>query len=209
MGVLNPEIFAWARETAGLSLEEGAHAIGLGDAFGKKGSERLAELETGAGEPSRRVLSKMAKAYRRSLLVFYLSAPPKIGDRGQDFRKAHGSKAPEYDAELDALIRDIKGRQNIVRSTLEDMEADTLKFVGSVTPSVPVKGLAQQINESIGFSLSEFRQEKSVAQSFAYLRSKIEASGVFVLLVGDLGSHHTKISTEKFRGFAIADSLAP
>jgi hypothetical protein len=28
----------------------------------------------------------MAKVYRRSLLTFYLSAPPPKGDRGEDFR---------------------------------------------------------------------------------------------------------------------------
>jgi Zn-dependent peptidase ImmA (M78 family) len=32
---------------------------------------------------------------------------------------------------------------------------------------------------------------------------------VFVLLLGNLGSHHTNIDAEVFRGFAVADPLAP
>ncbi len=41
------------------------------------------------------------------------------------------------------------------------------------------------------------------------LRSKVEAVGIFVLLIGNLGSHHTAISVEAFRGFALADTVAP
>ena len=33
--------------------------------------------------------------------------------------------------------------------------------------------------------------------------------GLFVLLVGDLGSYHTEIGAEVFRGFAISDKVAP
>ena len=206
---MNPEILTWARETAGLSLEQGAHAIGLKDAYGKKGAERLAELEAGEDTPTYSVLSRMAKAYRRSLLVFYLSNPPRIGDRGQDFRRIRGSEEPPYNPELDALIRDIKSRQDIVRSALEDLESDLVPFVGSAPASLPVASLSREITRSIGFSLDEFRQAKSADSAFAYLRSKIEATGVFVLLVGDLGSYHTRISTDIFRGFAIADRRAP
>ena len=32
---------------------------------------------------------------------------------------------------------------------------------------------------------------------------------MFVLLIGNLGSHHTAIDLEAFRGFALADSIAP
>jgi Zn-dependent peptidase ImmA (M78 family) len=41
------------------------------------------------------------------------------------------------------------------------------------------------------------------------LRAQFEAAGVFVLLLGNLGSHHSNIPLETFRGFAIADPLAP
>ena len=37
----------------------------------------------------------------------------------------------------------------------------------------------------------------------------MEDLGVFVLLIGNLGSHHTNIDERVFRGFAIADEIAP
>ena len=207
MGAIRPEVMRWARETAGLSLVDAAHAVGLNDARGESGAERLAKLEEGRGEPARPLLAKMAKAYRRPLLVFYLNQPPKAGDRGQDFRTLPGEE--RYNPDLDALIRGIRARQGLVRSILEDEETDPLQFVGSVTMDVRATELAARIAGAFKFSLAAFRAEKDPNAAFAYLRSQIEAAGVFVLLLGNLGSHHTNIPLEIFRGFAVADPLAP
>jgi Zn-dependent peptidase ImmA (M78 family) len=207
MSAIQPEILTWARETAGLSLDGAAHAIDLKTARGETGAERLAKLEEGKVEPPRTLLEKMAKAYRRPLLVFYLSHPPKKGDRGQDFRTLPGKDRDNPD--LDALIRDIKARQGLVRSILEDEEAEPPDFVGAVTMELPVNELASRIAKKFEIDLPEYRGKKSAELAFSYLRAKIEEAGVFVLLLGNLGSHHTNIPVEIFRGFAIADPLAP
>ena len=204
---IRPEILIWARETARLSVQEAAHAIGLKTAYGQSGAERLAEMEAGRTEPPRSLLVKMSEVYRRPLLVFYLSAPPKIGDRGQDFRTLPGPE--RYNPELDALIRDIKGRQELVRSILEDSEPEPLGFVGSAKPDMPVPVLAKRITAELQFQLPEFRAAKTPDEAFGYLRGRIEGTGVFVLLLGNLGSHHTNIPVEIFRGFAISDRIAP
>ena len=207
MSAIQPEILTWARETAGLSLDEAARAIALKTARGETGGERLAKFEEGKAEPPRKLLEKMAKAYRRPLLVFYLSHPPKKGDRGQDFRTLPGKDRDNPD--LDALIRDIKARQGLVRSILEDEETQPPGFVGTATADVPANELAVRVAQKFKFSLEEYRREKTAELAFGYLRAKIEESGVFVLLLGNLGSHHTNIPVEIFRGFAIADPLAP
>jgi Zn-dependent peptidase ImmA (M78 family) len=206
MSAIRPEVLTWARETAGLSLEDAARAIGLKEARGESGPERLAKIED-KGDPPRPLLLKMAKAYRRPLIVFYLSHPPKAGDRGQDFRTLPGED--RYNPELDALIRDIKSRQGLVRSVLEDQEAEPVPFVGTTTMDLPAGVLARRIAENIKFSLNAFRAEKNGDEAFDYLREQIEAAGVFVLLLGNLGSYHTNIPLEIFRGFAVADRLAP
>lgn len=209
MPTLNPDILRWARSTAGLSLEEAAHAIELNDAHGVSGPERLAALEAGKEEPSRPLLLRMAKAYRRSLLVFYLEKEPKTGDRGKDFRRLPSGATLQYNPVLDALIRDIKGRQSLIKSLLEDAEAAPLTFIGSAKPETPVAELAARITKQLQFDLSTFREQKTIEEAFAYLRQKAEVSRIFVLLLGNLGSHHTNISVETFRGFALADKIAP
>lgn len=206
---LNPKIFTWARETAGLSLDEAAHALGFKDSRDRTASERLKAMESGAEEPSRSVLLKMAQAYHRSLLVFYLSEPPQMGDRGQDFRRAPGSNPPEYDPTLDALIRDIRGRQGIVKDLIEQTDGATVDYVGSVNMEAPPEELARRITDRLGFSLRQFRGYATVQEAFGYLRQKVEASGAYVLLLGNLGSHHTNVPSGVFRGYAIADPVAP
>jgi transcriptional regulator with XRE-family HTH domain len=171
MGAIQPEILTWARETAGLSLDDAARAVGLKKAYGETGAERLAKLEDGKVEPARPLLEKMAKAYRRPLLVFYLSAPPKKGDRGQDFRTLPGRD--QDNPELDALIRDIKGRQGLVRSILEDEEAEPIDFVGTATMDVPAKALAVRIAKRFDIDLKRYRAEKTVEAAFSYLRAKV------------------------------------
>ena len=207
MPAIQPDILTWARETAGLSLEDAARAIGLREARGRTAADRLANLENGTEEPPRALLVKMAHAYKRSLLVFYLAAPPKAGDRGKDFRTLPGPE--RFNPDLDALIRDIDARQDLVRSMLQDSETPAVNFVSRATIETPVHDLAKQIADNLGFSLQRFRAAAKVDGAFGYLRDTIERAGIFVLLLGNLGSHHTNIPVEIFRGFALADHLAP
>ncbi len=207
MSAIQPKIVTWARETAGLSLDDAARALGLSDARRRTGAQRLGAMELGEDEPTRPVLLKMARTYHRPLLVFYLAEPPRTGDRGQDFRTLPGHE--KFNPELDALVRDIKARQGLIRSMLEDDRAEPLEFVGSATMELPAPQLAARMAEHLNFSLAGYRATKIADEAFTYLRETIEASGVYVLLLGNLGSHHTNIPVEVFRGFALADDIAP
>lgn len=209
MPKINPQILTWARETAGLSLETAAEAIDLKAARGIAGADRLAALEAGKGEPTRPLLLRMAKKYRRSLLVFYLANPPATGDRGQDFRKLPGAAGPDFNPELDALIRDVQVRHGLIKSLLEDDQGERLAFVGSRSLTDSPEVVARSIREVTGFDLTVFRAAKDVDAAFTYLRARLESAGVFVLLIGNLGSYHTNIGSRTFRGFAIADPIAP
>ena len=210
MPSVNPNILIWARETAGLTLQGAVQKLDLNDARGASAVERLAALEAGDDPPSRAMLVKMAKVYRRPLLTFYMAAPPRKGDRGHDYRTLPADRPPEADAILDALVRDVRARQGIVRSILEDDEdLQPLEFVGSAARSRSVGSLVSSIRNVIKADLKEIRAQDSSERVFSLLRDAAEAAGVFVLLIGDLGSYHTAIDVEIFRGFAISDSLAP
>lgn len=206
---VNPEILTWARKTAGFAADEAARALGFSDTRDRSAAERLMALEAGEEEPSRSVLLRMSKVYRRGLLVFYLAEPPRTGDRGQDFRTLPDGALPLYNPLLDALIRDIRGRQTAVRALLEETDPQPVDFIGSASLNEPTDHLANRIIERLEFSLDQFRREATVELAFSYLRETIEAAGVYVLLLGNLGSHHTNIPVDVFRGFAIADSIAP
>lgn len=210
MPKVNPEILVWARETAGLNLEEASQKLRISTVGGISPGDRLAALEAGETEPTRAMLVNMAKQYRRPLLVFYMSAPPRQGDRGQDFRKLPQDYSRTAEALVDALIRDVKARQRVLRAALEDEEEAVKRpFVGSMKMADGVEAVARSIQETIHIDLNTFRSQPSPEDAFAHLRASVETAGVFVLLIGDLGSHHTEIGLEAFRGFALADDVAP
>ena len=54
-----------------------------------------------------------------------------------------------------------------------------------------------------------FREKKNFGDAFGYLRECLERQNIFVLLLGNLGSYHSNISSQAFRGYAISDSIAP
>jgi Zn-dependent peptidase ImmA (M78 family) len=210
MPSVNPNILKWARDTAGLSIEEAAAKLGIGDARGVTAADRLAAYEAGNLEPSRPLLVRMAKQYRRPLLTFYLSEHPKLGERGEDFRTLPPEYSTAQDALVDALIRDVRARQQIVRAALEDEdEAVRLPFVGSMTMRQGVGAVLKSIKETLDLDLERYRGTNRQSGGFGYLRERAEKAGIYVLLIGNLGSHHTNLDVETFRGFALADDVAP
>jgi Zn-dependent peptidase ImmA (M78 family) len=92
---------------------------------------------------------------------------------------------------------------------MEEIDARPVDFVGAATMNGSSVDLANLVIERLHFSLQEFRRQPDVDRAFNYLRERVEATGVYVLLLGNLGSYHTNISVDTFRGFAIADPLAP
>ena len=161
-------------------------------------------------EPSRPLLLRMAKQYRRPLIAFYLSAPPRKGERGQDFRVLPADHDESDEVLLDALLRDVRTRQGLVRAALEDEDdLQRLAFVGSLQIEHGISAAVDVLRAALALPLEEFRSQRDSEESFRVLREHAEHLGVFVLLLGNLGSHHSALSLETFRGFAIADPIAP
>ncbi|MCP1740856.1 Zn-dependent peptidase ImmA (M78 family) [Bradyrhizobium japonicum] len=153
----------------------------------------------------------MAKHYRRPLLAFYMAAPPTQAERGEDFRTLPPEHSIAQDALVDALIRDVRARQQIVREALEEEDAAIrLPFVGSMTMRQGANAVLASIVETLNLDLERYRRGTNRQPGgFAYLRHQAEQAGIYVLLIGNLGSHHTSLDVETFRGFALADEVAP
>ena len=210
---ISPRILTWAREKAGLSVEDAATRLGLKSTTRGTAIEKLEAFERGDVKPTRNQLLKIATTYRRPLTTFYRVNPPITGDRGEDFRTMAGAVTREEAGLLDALLRNIRARQDMVRSILEDDEdVRPLVFVGSIPVTRNIVDTAQLIRRVLGITDDDAnRHGESISNALPFntLRERVENIGVFVLLVGNLGSHHTNISESIFRGFAISDDIAP
>ena len=210
MPKVNPKILTWARETAGLTQEEAAWRLGFRDARKWTAVERLGSYEDGWGDPSRSVLVRMSKQYHRPLITFYLSEPPRKGDRGADFRTLPADRSATDDAILDALLRDAHARQRMVRAVLEDEEeTEHLPFIGSHKISDGRQTILEYLRCLLDVNHTDYYAQPDADTAFDLLRDSTEQIGVFVLLKGNLGTYQTEIETEVFRGFSIADEIAP
>ncbi|WP_137701292.1 ImmA/IrrE family metallo-endopeptidase [Marimonas lutisalis] len=199
---INPDITIWARETAGYDLIEASQVLGISE-------NSLSRIESGEKEPTRNQIKKMAAKYRRPLVTFYLRDRPRTSEAPKDFRKVVDPIVGE-EARIFALYREIGSRQSIVRSMIEeDDEVDHLEFVGSLKSIDNVFSAAETIEDILGFTRHDFRREKSVDLAFSALRQSAEQAGIFVILQGHLGHYTTSIPVSAFRGFALADDIAP
>jgi len=207
---INPEILVWARESAGLGVEEAAQKLALTDSGKESRGQKLLEFERGSRLPTRSQLSKFAKTYRRPLVAFYMAAPPEKAPRGEDFRSKGNEVSLRENALLDALLRDMKARQEMMRDILEDLdEAAPKDFVSSSSLTDRVEDVAQRIATALGIPRRRSDWGDSADVFFKRLRTEAERLGVFVLLAGDLGSYRSALTEDVFRGFAVADPVAP
>ena len=210
MPKVNPEILSWARETAGLSVEDASSKLGFKDTLKWTSVQRLLEYESGREMPSRSVLNRMAKRYRRPLLTFYLSKPPRKDDIVVDFRSLPDEHSAADNAILDALIRDVLASQSLVRAALEDEdEAEPIPFINSRRISDGQQAVLETLHNLLKVRREDFYKQSSASAAFSLLRDSAENAGVFVLLKGNISNFHTNVSVEIFRGFAIADDVAP
>lgn len=207
---INPEILSWARETAGLSVAEAAEKLGLKATIKATAAEKLLQVESGARPISHGLLQSAVSTYRRPLITFYLPRPPVRGERGEDFRTVTGAVSPRDNATLDALIRDVRARQQMLREVLVDDEnAQELPFVASCRIGDGINKVEASIRATLGITVDDQRRAKDPAALFSSLRAAAERAGIYILLLGDLGSHHSDIGEDVFRGFALADDFTP
>ena len=211
MPQVNPDILRWARETAGLTREEAARKLAIADTKTAMAVDRLRAMEDGERPPTRAMLSRMARQYHRPLVALYLSEPPGRANWGRDFRAPSTDRSARDEAVLDALVRNVQARQGLLRSAMldDDEHLAPLRFLGSATIDTPVTRVVADIGDTLGLQPAEFRAASNPDEAFRLLRSHTEHAGIFVLLLGNLGSHHTDLDVEVFRGFALVDDFAP
>jgi Zn-dependent peptidase ImmA (M78 family) len=203
MPAVNTKILTWARETSGLSVQEVALKLGW------KSAEKVLEIEAGDSIPSRGNLVKFAEIYRKPLLLFYLSEPPRSVHPAKDFRMLADANV-KSEKILETLVNDVKARQEMLGSALEEAdETVPLEFIGSIRTTQKPREIALRMAEKMAFSGADYINAKSVDEAFKQLRLAVESTGVFVVLANNLGSHHTDLDVGVFRGFALADASAP
>lgn len=204
MPTVTPELLIWARESADLDEDQACMKLNITPLH-------LANLESGSVDPTHATLETMARVYRRPLITFYLLTPPAECDYGIDYRTPDLEDSPNtISADLKALLRNIFSRQGMLKAELEDEEdTESISFVASQNMSDGIERLVTRLNEVVGIDLTQYYAKKGPDSAFDLLRDRAHKAGAFVLLDDDSETYETMMGLDNFRGFAIADSLAP
>ena len=83
-------------------------------------------------------------------------------------------------------------------------------FVGSAALAEPPEKVAASIRDALGFDLEERAQLATWTEALRRFIEQADAAGVLVMVSGVVGSNNRrKLDPTEFRGFALADALAP
>ena len=194
---VEPALLVWARERARLDQER------LLTKFPK-----LTEWEVGDSRPTLKQLEKYAEATH--IALGFLLRPPTEAIPIPDFRTIGDRPVTRPSADLLDTVYACQQRQEWYRDFARSNREDRIPFVGSLSPDTDVVSAASSISDALDFDLDERRSISTWTGALDHLRDKAETIGVLVMINGVVGSNtHRKLDPDEFRGFALADDLAP
>lgn len=196
---IQPDLLQWA---------SGRSAIAP-DALRKR-FPKYDEWEAGETNPTFKQLQDFAKATHTPFGYLLLSKPPKLDVPIPDYRTMGSQQLGEPSPDLLDTLYACQQRQEWYQEYVHSIGQPPLKFVGSATLRSDIIKTAAKIRKYLRFDLSEQRSVSSLDQTLSRFRQQAEEIGVLVMINGVVGSNtHRKLDPGEFRGFALADKLAP
>lgn len=196
---VRPQLFRWARERAGRTTAE------LVVRFPK-----LPLWESGDAQPTLKQLEAFARTVHVPIGYLFLAEPPAEPLPIPDFRTIAGREVVRPSGDLLDTLYICQERQAWYREFVQLAGHDPEPFVGSVTRNDSPIGVAAQMRATLGFDLDERRDCATWTEALRRFIEQADRAGVLVMVSGVvLNNNYRRLNPEEFRGFAIADPLAP
>lgn len=196
---LNPALITWARERAGVEV------LALSRRFPK-----IEQWERGEVQPTLRQLEAFARAVHVPIGFLFLPEPPQEALPVPDFRTVAGQQVTRPSPDLLDTLYLCQQRQDWFRDYARLHGLPKLNFVGSVRPGNDVVRTAEAMRQTLRVSIAERAGLPNWTEALKQLIAKAEEAGVLVMASSIVGSNsHRKLDVAEFRGFALADDLAP
>ncbi|HET7674085.1 MAG TPA: ImmA/IrrE family metallo-endopeptidase [Gammaproteobacteria bacterium] len=165
---------------------------------------------SGEAQPTLRQLEDFARRTHTALGYFFLPRPPDLQLPVPDFRTLRDEALAEPSSNLLDTLYLCQQRQDWYRDHARLHGLPALKFVGSAALQEAPETVAQRMREELGVSAEVRRRLHTWADALRQLIARAEEAGVMVMASSVVGSNsHRKLDVGEFRGFALADDLAP
>jgi Zn-dependent peptidase ImmA (M78 family) len=197
--MVKPELFRWACERSGFE------PAALAERF-----PRLDAWQRGEAQPTLKQLESFAQATHTPIGYLFLPEPPVEEVPIPDFRTMGNERLGRPSADLLDTLYLCQQRQEWYRDFARTEGEEPLPFVGSVSLASDIEETASRIRGALGFDLEERRRMPTWTDALRRFIGQADELGVLVMVSGVVGSNNRrKLDPEEFRGFALADPLAP
>jgi Zn-dependent peptidase ImmA (M78 family) len=196
---VNPALLTWARERAGLD----AHAL-------VRRFPKFTEWENGQLQPTLRQLEEFARKVHVPIGFLFLLDPPQEVLPVPDLRTLADRHVLRPSPNLLDMLYLCQQRQDWFRDYARLYGLPRLDFVGSARLQDDASEVAEAMRQTLGLTVAAREQLPTWTDALRQFIAKAEEVGVLVMASSIVGSNtHRKLDVEEFRGFVLADDLAP
>lgn len=189
---VTPALLTWARERAGLSLEEAAAKF-----------KKIAAWEAGESGPTYPQLEDLSEAFKVPVAVFFFPKPPEVPPITESFRTIPAAQLNEIVPRIRLLLRKAKafqislaelngGRNPADRLIVHDLRAHL---------DIPAADLAERARRYLGVAIEEQRGWRSADVALEGWRSAFARVGVYVF--------KDAFKAPRYAGFCLYDPQFP
>lgn len=203
MAALNTKVLEWVVARSGLSDEQVVKAFPKYHAW----------LD-GSWKPTVKQLRDFANKTHVSVSDLFADELPDYALQIADFRTVDDAPAQDPSPELFDTIDAMMGRQEWMREYFLHEGYSRVDFVGSCA-SAPLcektrRLIVNNLHELLGLDENWAASCKTVTEALKTLKDRVEAAGISVAINGVVNDNtHRVLKTDEFRGFVLADDMAP
>lgn len=160
--------------------------------------------------PTLKQLEQFASATHTPLGYLFLDEPPAEKVPIPDFRTIAGRTIRRPSPDLLETIYVCEQRQEWYREFARTHGESPLAFAGSARVGDDIVATAQRMRDDLDLGLAEQQRAGTWEDALRWLIAQADAAGVMVMCSGVvLNNNQRPLDPNEFRGFALADDLAP
>jgi Zn-dependent peptidase ImmA (M78 family)/transcriptional regulator with XRE-family HTH domain len=196
---IHRDLIDWACERAGLSPSR------LLEKF-----PRLEQWRSGRARPTLRQVEAFADTVHVPVGYLFLPQPPEEPLPLPDFRTLPGRRPGRPSPDLLDTLRICLERQRWFHEFAETERLPELSFIGSANTSEEPAVVAERIAAALHFDVAQRREFSTWSEALRRFIRQADDAGALVMVSGVvLNNNRRRLNPAEFRGFAIADRLAP
>lgn len=197
---VNPEVLKWARETAGLTIDDVVLKI-------KRKTvtyQNVVSWELGYETPSYAQLERLAyEIYKRPLAIFFFPSPPEEVTPDQSFRTLPAYEIEHIPAKIRLMLRRAQAYQFNLNEMYDGVNASDKKIANDISFHVndSIISIGEKVRKYLSVTVEAQKSFGNSENAFKEWRRILENLGLFIF--------KDAFQSEGFSGFCLYDEKFP